>query len=94
MLPDRVLNPGPLTYGVLVVNSSYRHFVFSLFRLFAWRYFVFSSFSMASIFVFSPGVISPRKDEITLGGKTTRQNNARRKDENTPREKTTKLKFK
>ena len=48
----------------------------SLVRLFAWR-----------LFVFSPGVISPRKDEKTPCEKTKRKNNARRKDEKTPCEK-------
>ena len=72
------------SFRVFVISSScFRYFVFShgVICLFAWH-----------LFVFSPGVISPPKDEITPSEKT-RLNNARRKDEKTPREKTTKSKF-
>ena len=66
-----------------VVFSSFHGFAFSLFRFFVlslFRLFVISSFRMAlfRLFVFlhavvSHGDISPRKDEITPGKKTTRR---------------------
>ena len=57
----------------------FRHFVWriSLFRLFAWRYFVFSLFRLAFFryFVFSLGVISSWRRAITPGEKTKERNN-------------------
>ena len=69
-----VFSPGVLSSFRL---ASLRYFVvlrgvFSLFRLFAWRLFVFSSFRMAffRLFVISPGIMAGRQDEITPGEKT------------------------
>ena len=57
----------------------FRHFAWriSFFRLFAWRYFVFSSFRLAFFryFVFSLGVISSWRRAITPGEKTKERNN-------------------
>ena len=57
----------------------FRHFAWriSFFRLFAWRYFVFSFFRLAFFryFVFSLGVISSWRRAITPGEKTKERNN-------------------
>ena len=57
----------------------FRHFArrISFFRLFAWRYFVFSLFRLAFFryFVFSLGVISSWRRAITPGEKTKERNN-------------------
>ena len=57
----------------------FRHFAWRIafFRIFVWRYFVFSLFRLAFFryFVFSLGVISSWRRAITPGEKTKERNN-------------------
>ena len=82
-------------FKFIFCRGAFSSFGVTSFLLLAWCYFVFSP-SLVRLFVFLPGVFSPRKDEKTKktpGEKTPCEkikgrHKQRRKEEMTPREKT------